>query len=155
MYSWNNFGSIDGRSKNVNESCSTPTKIVNKKRSYAQYHLELGQSDFLLHQCAVCGMMYARGDIADEKSHKSYHKEFCEGLAFKVFALFPPFCVLIDTARIDVPIFSVYMLLIFGSWSKQGWKNEKVVARFCDNSDRVVLVEDSDLSGHKQKVWTF
>jgi N-acetyltransferase len=76
------------RSKNVNESGLSTTKIVSKKRSYAQYHLELGQSDFLLHRCAVCGMLYARGDIEDEKSHKSYHKEFCEGIAFKVLALY-------------------------------------------------------------------
>lgn len=74
-------------SKNAHELGSTPTKVVNKKRSYAQYYLELGQSDFLLHQCAVCGMMYARGDPADEKAHKSYHKEYFEGIAFRVFAL--------------------------------------------------------------------
>jgi N-acetyltransferase len=75
------------RSNNVNESGLSPTKVMNKKRSYAQYHLVLGQSDFLLHRCAVCHMLYARGDIEDEKSHKLYHKEFCEGIAFKVFAL--------------------------------------------------------------------
>ncbi|KAJ4795587.1 N-acetyltransferase ESCO2 [Rhynchospora pubera] len=108
--------SADLRSKNVNGSDSTSAKVVNKKRSYAQYHLELGQSDFILHHCAVCGMMYSRGDDDDEKAHKLYHKEYCEGITFK------------------------------------RWKNEKVVARFCDNNDRVVLVEDSDLSAHKQKV---
>ncbi|TVU01811.1 hypothetical protein EJB05_52723, partial [Eragrostis curvula] len=34
--------------------------LRSKKRTYAQFHLELGQSDFLLHTCSVCGMMYAR-----------------------------------------------------------------------------------------------
>ncbi|KAJ1686227.1 hypothetical protein LUZ63_017617 [Rhynchospora breviuscula] len=110
------LNSTDSRSKNVNGSDSTSAKVANKKRSYAQYHLELGQSDFILHHCAVCGMMYSRGDNDDEKAHKLYHKEYNEGIAFK------------------------------------RWKNEKVVARFCDNNDRVVLVEDSDLSSHKQKV---
>ncbi|XP_078154829.1 protein CHROMOSOME TRANSMISSION FIDELITY 7-like isoform X1 [Carex rostrata] len=108
--------SVDMWSKNAHELGSTPAKVINKKRRYAQYYLELGQSDFLLHQCVVCGMMYARGDPADEKAHKSYHKEYFEGIAFR------------------------------------GWKNEKVVARFCDNDDRVVLLDESDLSGHKQKV---
>nr|CAD1824669.1 unnamed protein product [Ananas comosus var. bracteatus] len=58
-------------------------KVINKKRSYAQYHLELGQSDFVLHSCAVCGMMYARGDQEDEKTHKAFHKNYYEGITFK------------------------------------------------------------------------
>ncbi|XP_073099936.1 protein CHROMOSOME TRANSMISSION FIDELITY 7 [Elaeis guineensis] len=58
-------------------------KLVNKKRSYAQYHLELGQSDFLLHTCSVCGLRYARGDEGDEKVHKTFHKSFYEGIHFK------------------------------------------------------------------------
>ncbi|KAJ0973347.1 hypothetical protein J5N97_021306 [Dioscorea zingiberensis] len=58
-------------------------KILNKKRSYAQYHLELGQSDFLLHTCNVCGLMYARGEEDDEKVHKEFHKEYYEGIRFK------------------------------------------------------------------------
>ncbi|KAM0883431.1 hypothetical protein ACQ4PT_031654 [Festuca glaucescens] len=36
---------------------ATDAKVLNKKRSYGQFHLELGQPDFLLHTCAVCGMM--------------------------------------------------------------------------------------------------
>lgn len=63
-------------------------KILNKKRSYSQYHLELGQSNFLLHTCSVCGLMYARGDERDEKLHKTFHKEYEQGIAFKVNYLF-------------------------------------------------------------------
>ena len=59
-------------------------KLVNKKRSYAQYHLELGQSDFLLHTCSVCGLRYARGDEGDEKVDKTFHKSYHEGIQFKV-----------------------------------------------------------------------
>lgn len=71
-------------------------KVINKKRSYAQYHLELGQSDFVLHSCAVCGMMYARGDQEDEKTHKAFHKNYYEGIAFKVFVEMPmrQFCAI-------------------------------------------------------------
>ncbi|KAG1369755.1 protein CHROMOSOME TRANSMISSION FIDELITY 7 [Cocos nucifera] len=58
-------------------------KLVNKKRSYAQYHLELGQSNFLLHTCSVCGLRYARGDEGDEKVHKNFHKSYYEGIQFK------------------------------------------------------------------------
>uniref|UniRef100_A0A0D9ZMP6 N-acetyltransferase ESCO zinc-finger domain-containing protein n=1 Tax=Oryza glumipatula TaxID=40148 RepID=A0A0D9ZMP6_9ORYZ len=58
-------------------------KVLNKKRNYAQFHLELGQPDFLLHMCSVCGMMYARGNDEDEKAHKAYHKSYFEGVPFK------------------------------------------------------------------------
>ncbi|PVH35523.1 hypothetical protein PAHAL_7G207400 [Panicum hallii] len=57
--------------------------LVSKKRSYAQFHLELGQPDFVLHTCSVCGMMYARGNDDDEKVHKAYHKSYFEGVPFK------------------------------------------------------------------------
>jgi N-acetyltransferase len=62
-------------------------KVLNKKRNYAQFHLELGQPDFLLHMCSVCGMMYARGNDDDEKAHKAYHKSYFEGVPFKVLHL--------------------------------------------------------------------
>lgn len=62
-------------------------ELVSKKRSYAQFHLELGQPDFLLHTCSVCGMMYARGNDDDEKVHKAYHKNYFEGVPFKVLLL--------------------------------------------------------------------
>jgi N-acetyltransferase len=59
-------------------------KVLNKKRSYGQFHLELGQPDFLLHACAVCGMMYARGNDEDEKVHRAYHRTYFQGVPFKV-----------------------------------------------------------------------
>ncbi|KAK9699209.1 hypothetical protein RND81_08G160100 [Saponaria officinalis] len=58
-------------------------KTLNKKRSYAQFHLELGQSDFLLHTCKVCGIKYAKGDEIDEKVHTNFHKNFTHGISFK------------------------------------------------------------------------
>uniref|UniRef100_A0A453CBP6 N-acetyltransferase ESCO zinc-finger domain-containing protein n=1 Tax=Aegilops tauschii subsp. strangulata TaxID=200361 RepID=A0A453CBP6_AEGTS len=58
-------------------------KVLNKKRNYGQFHLELGQPDFLLHMCAACGMMYARGNDEDEKVHRAYHKSYLEGVPFK------------------------------------------------------------------------
>ncbi|KAG6518459.1 hypothetical protein ZIOFF_021934 [Zingiber officinale] len=57
--------------------------MLNTKRSYTQYHLELGQSDFLLRSCSVCGMMYAPGDESDEKLHGDFHKKYYEGIRFK------------------------------------------------------------------------
>ncbi|KAJ6815787.1 protein CHROMOSOME TRANSMISSION FIDELITY 7-like isoform X1 [Iris pallida] len=71
------------RSANASPKSCSASKILNKKRSYAQYHLELGQSDFLLHACSVCGLMYARGDETDEKVHKAFHKDYYEGIQFK------------------------------------------------------------------------
>ncbi|KAJ4970066.1 hypothetical protein NE237_003165 [Protea cynaroides] len=58
-------------------------QILNKKRSYAQFHLELGQSDFLLHTCYICGLKYARGEEGDEKVHKAFHKKYTQGIQFK------------------------------------------------------------------------
>ncbi|KAJ0247428.1 Protein CHROMOSOME TRANSMISSION FIDELITY 7 [Hirschfeldia incana] len=58
-------------------------ETVNKKRSYTQFHLELGQSDFLLRHCPECGATYAPGDELDEKSHQSFHKEYMNGISFK------------------------------------------------------------------------
>ncbi|XP_077230582.1 protein CHROMOSOME TRANSMISSION FIDELITY 7-like isoform X2 [Tasmannia lanceolata] len=62
---------------------SSQSRILNKKRSYAQYHLALGQSDFLLHRCSVCGLKYACGDENDEKVHKAFHKNYYQGIQFK------------------------------------------------------------------------
>ncbi|KAF7849897.1 hypothetical protein BT93_L0151 [Corymbia citriodora subsp. variegata] len=60
-------------------------KVINrnKKRSYAQVHLELGQSDFLLRACSECGIKYAPGDEGDEKAHAAFHKNYTQGLQFK------------------------------------------------------------------------
>ncbi|KAK9921455.1 hypothetical protein M0R45_029964 [Rubus argutus] len=59
------------------------TVTKNKKRSYAQLHLDLGQSDFLLHTCSVCGVMYVTGDEEDEKAHKGFHNDYTRGIQFK------------------------------------------------------------------------
>ncbi|KAG5628687.1 hypothetical protein H5410_000404 [Solanum commersonii] len=58
-------------------------KILNKKRKYAQFYLELGQSDFLLHTCTICGFKYAKGDEEDEKFHKTFHKNYTHGIPLK------------------------------------------------------------------------
>ncbi|GMH04546.1 hypothetical protein Nepgr_006386 [Nepenthes gracilis] len=57
--------------------------VLNKKRRYAQFHLDLGQSDFLLHTCSTCGAMYAKGDDGDEKFHNTLHKNYTNGIQFK------------------------------------------------------------------------
>ncbi|XVF07549.1 hypothetical protein REPUB_Repub06bG0148600 [Reevesia pubescens] len=65
------------------KECGSNGRILNKKRSYAQFHLELGQSDFLLHGCSTCGVKYAPGDESDEKNHSIFHKNFTLGIQFK------------------------------------------------------------------------
>ncbi|KAK1391536.1 putative N-acetyltransferase ESCO, zinc-finger, N-acetyltransferase ESCO, acetyl-transferase [Heracleum sosnowskyi] len=60
-----------------------PSKVLSKKRNYAQFHLEFGQSDFLLHTCSTCGFKYAAGDQEDEKVHNSFHKTYTHGIQFK------------------------------------------------------------------------
>ncbi|GMI96710.1 CHROMOSOME TRANSMISSION FIDELITY 7 [Hibiscus trionum] len=65
------------------EECSSNGRNLNKKRSYAQFHLELGQSNFLLQGCSICGVKYSPGDEADEKNHTVFHKNFTLGIQFK------------------------------------------------------------------------
>ncbi|XVF07541.1 hypothetical protein REPUB_Repub06bG0147900 [Reevesia pubescens] len=65
------------------KECGSNGRNLNKKRSYAQFHLELGQSDFLLHGCSTCGVKYAPGDESDEKNHSIFHKNFTLGIQFK------------------------------------------------------------------------
>lgn len=63
------------------------TVVKNKKRNYAQFHLDFGQSDFLLHNCSTCGVKFAPGDAEDEKAHKEFHKNYTQGVTFKVHSL--------------------------------------------------------------------
>lgn len=74
----------DDASAKAKLASSTKIVVKNKKRSYAQYHLLFGQSDFLLHFCSTCGIKYARGDEDDEQSHKAFHKKYTCGIQFKV-----------------------------------------------------------------------
>ncbi|CAH2077371.1 unnamed protein product [Thlaspi arvense] len=69
--------------KTPRKGSSYGSKNLNKKRNYTQFHLELGQSDFLLRNCAECGAAYAPGDELDEKSHQSFHKNYMHGIPFK------------------------------------------------------------------------
>ncbi|KAK7390424.1 hypothetical protein VNO78_25729 [Psophocarpus tetragonolobus] len=59
------------------------TVVKNKKRSYAQFHLDFGQSDFLLRACSTCGIKFTPGDPHDEKSHNEFHKSYTQGIPFK------------------------------------------------------------------------
>ncbi|KDP36121.1 hypothetical protein JCGZ_08765 [Jatropha curcas] len=60
-------------------------KVLNKKRNYAQFYLDLGQSDFNLRTCSICGVKYAPGEEGDEKEHKTFHRNYTHGVQFKGF----------------------------------------------------------------------
>ncbi|KAK9058701.1 hypothetical protein SSX86_023543 [Deinandra increscens subsp. villosa] len=57
--------------------------VLNKKRKYAQFHLDLGQSDFMFRNCKTCGMKFVPGDEEDAKLHKEFHKNYTHGIGFK------------------------------------------------------------------------
>lgn len=59
------------------------TVVKNKKRSYAQFHLDFGQSDFLLRECPTCGIKFTPGHPHDEKSHNEFHKSYTHGIQFR------------------------------------------------------------------------
>ncbi|KAL5056897.1 hypothetical protein RYX36_028501 [Vicia faba] len=62
-----------------------PIPVKNKKRSYAQFHLELGQSDFLLRACSTCRIEFTPGDVQDEKLHHQFHKRYTQGVQFRAW----------------------------------------------------------------------
>ncbi|CAJ1883026.1 unnamed protein product [Sphenostylis stenocarpa] len=62
------------------------TLVKNKKRNYAQFHLDFGQSDFLLRACPTCGVKFTPGDPQDEKSHNEFHKSYTQGIQFRGWA---------------------------------------------------------------------
>ncbi|PKA46329.1 N-acetyltransferase [Apostasia shenzhenica] len=70
------------KGKRVGSFSSSAGRKLNK-RSYEQYYLDLGQSDFVLHTCSVCGLMYARGVEEDEQVHRKFHQEFNKGIQIK------------------------------------------------------------------------
>ncbi|KAK6147658.1 hypothetical protein DH2020_018570 [Rehmannia glutinosa] len=74
------YDNEDKLTKSEQPECS---KVLNNKRSYAQLHLEVGQSNFLWHTCTTCGFKYAPGVEDDEKVHKTFHKNYTHGIPFK------------------------------------------------------------------------
>ncbi|KAG4916533.1 hypothetical protein JHK87_054090 [Glycine soja] len=66
-----------------NPNAVIPSVVKNKKRSYAQFHLDFGQSDFLLRACSTCGINFTPGDPDDEKSHNHFHKSYTQGIQFR------------------------------------------------------------------------
>ena len=59
-------------------------RVLNKKRKYAQFHLDFGQSDFMFRNCKTCGFKFVPGDEEDAKLHKDFHKNYTHGIALKV-----------------------------------------------------------------------
>ncbi|KAI3826286.1 hypothetical protein L1987_00332 [Smallanthus sonchifolius] len=57
--------------------------VLNKKRKYAQFHLDLGQSDFMFRNCKTCGLKFVPGDEEDTKLHKEFHKNYTHGIGLK------------------------------------------------------------------------
>ncbi|KAH0434811.1 hypothetical protein IEQ34_026747 [Dendrobium chrysotoxum] len=64
-------------------SLLNPCRNLSKKRRYEQYHLDFGQSDFILYSCSVCGLMYSRGVEEDERVHRKFHQDYDRGIQFK------------------------------------------------------------------------
>ncbi|XP_028547976.1 protein CHROMOSOME TRANSMISSION FIDELITY 7 isoform X2 [Dendrobium catenatum] len=64
-------------------SSLNPCRNLSKKRRYEQYHLDFGQSDFILYSCSVCGLMYSRGVEEDERVHRKFHQDYDRGIQFK------------------------------------------------------------------------
>lgn len=76
------IGRRDGKnSKCLNASASIATKMAAKtgevvKKKRTQMCLDLGQSTMRHETCAKCGLVYAKGEPDDEKTHAQYHAKF-------------------------------------------------------------------------------
>ncbi|KAI3677044.1 hypothetical protein L1987_86662 [Smallanthus sonchifolius] len=62
---------------------SNSKRVLNKKRKYAQFHLDLGQSDFMFRNCKTCGFKFVPGDEEDARLHKEFHKTYTHGIGLK------------------------------------------------------------------------
>ncbi|KAG9140837.1 hypothetical protein Leryth_010375 [Lithospermum erythrorhizon] len=115
-----NIGSIcestkeDG-SEAEKQLCRSSGKGLSKKRSYAQLHLEMGQSDFLLHSCKICGCKYAPGDEEDEKVHKKFHKDYTHGIPFKGWK---------NERRLQLPLRDGQHIILVADDDPPAWRNK-------------------------------
>lgn len=119
-----------------------------KRRSYAQVHLEFGQSDFLLRTCSACGYRYTPGNELDGKSHATFHKNYTLGLPFKVRQ---------SEFHVPVQVDSSLDFTRTRNWFpiKQGWSDERLVGTASKNGGRVVLVLDGDPRPRRNKVCNY
>ncbi|KAL2503105.1 Protein CHROMOSOME TRANSMISSION FIDELITY 7 [Forsythia ovata] len=118
----NDSGFISKESKN-NDSEEKLTKlglpkcgkVLNKKRNYAQLHLDVGQSNFLLHTCKTCGFKYATGDEGDERVHNTFHKNYTHGISFKGWR---------NERIIDVPSLDWGRIILVQGDDPHAWQNK-------------------------------
>ena len=69
------------RERDASASASAgPKKQKGDSTKLRQIYLDLGQSSFGHTTCTVCGLVYTKGEPADEKMHKLYHKECLKGM---------------------------------------------------------------------------
>nr|GMD32753.1 protein CHROMOSOME TRANSMISSION FIDELITY 7-like [Ipomoea batatas] len=106
---------IDSRSSIVKFGLPTSGKVLNKKRKYAQFHLEFGQSDFFLHTCNVCNFQYATGQEGDEKVHQAFHKNYTVGIQFKGWQ---------NERIIPIPSFEAGRIILVLNDDPPPWRNK-------------------------------
>jgi hypothetical protein len=128
------FNTYHQTQKNPKPVASTSTIIrkpvvKNKKRSYAQLHLEFGQSNFLLRACSTCGVQFAPGNVEDEKYHSQFHKRYTQGIQFRVTYPIPIFNIWFICPFLLIPIIDSWFSFSAGldEWKgyffSRGWSN--------------------------------
>ena len=63
-------GQASGKKEEKQKRCPDATAA---RKNTKQLFLDLGQKSFGHVTCAVCGLLFAKGEPADEKTHASYH----------------------------------------------------------------------------------
>jgi N-acetyltransferase len=96
-----------------------------------QLFLDLGQKSFGHVTCATCGLLYAKGEREDEKTHEMYHARYVEeqGLAFRDEA---------NSATVSKRTEK------FGLACPKRWGFESAAWRSADDSEWVVVVGSRD-----------
>nr|XP_027109373.1 protein CHROMOSOME TRANSMISSION FIDELITY 7-like [Coffea arabica] len=122
-------------------STTISSKVLNVKRRYAQLHLDLGQSDFLLHTCSTCGVKYACGDEADEKLHKELHKDYPHGIKFKVEKVLQMMEVELGSGSLIHKLCKVYLFIAYRAVSKSGTSRNQENAGSENNKQEPYLLK--------------
>eukprot|EP00959_Pyramimonas_sp_CCMP1952_P226372 4733132-Pyramimonas_sp.AAC.1 len=81
-----------------------PSKLV-------QMYIDLGQDSWEYTTCHVCGLMYSRGELEDEKLHASFHSTFTDGMAFRCDKTLSQLWTLCSLCSLSVLVSTVFTWL--------------------------------------------
>eukprot|EP00958_Prasinococcus_capsulatus_P019374 scaffold2378_cov424-Prasinococcus_capsulatus_cf.AAC.2 len=114
-----------------------------RDRRSQQLFLDVGQKNFDHVTCKVCGLLYAKGQPSDERTHASHHSNYVHGVRFQVRS---------RSVTNSCPLCGQPEKLTGRLWPMQGWNDERLVSRDPSSGAKLVLVRPTDSHVHLRKV---